>query len=239
MVIEGGLIRMSYLSFDDVTLYYELHGSGSETLVCLHGNHEDHTYFQHQITYFKQYYQVLVVDMRSHGLSTNGAKGLSFNLFADDLYYVCQHLNLDKIHLLGFSDGASTAMTFTLKYPEMVAKLILNGANYHPFGVKLQYQLPEYLKYAYYRLIGNHKEANIKGLMCFEPFLQKQQLQQIQKPCIVVAGTDDMIRDQHLKNLARMLQAKLIYIKGDHFASMHQYALFNRRVHQFLQEEVR
>ena len=75
--------------------------------------------------------------------------------------------------------------------------------------------------------------------MCFEPLFHKKQLQQIQKPCIVVAGTDDMIRDQHLKNLARMLQAKLIYIKGDHFVSMHQYALFNRRVHQFLQEEVR
>lgn len=230
---------MSYLSFDDVTLYYELHGSGKETLVCLHGNHEDHTYFQPQINYFKQYYQVLVVDMRSHGLSTNGAKGLSFNLFADDLYYVCKQLNLAKIHLLGFSDGASTAMTFTLKYPHMVDKLILNGANYHPFGVKLQYQLPEYVKYAYYRMIKNDKEANIKGLMCFEPMFQKQQLQQITKRCIIIAGTDDMIRNQHLKKLASMLHAKLIYIKGDHFVSMHQYAIFNQHVHKFLQEEAR
>lgn len=230
---------MPFLCVDDVKLYYELHGSGQETLVCLHGNHEDHTYFQPQIAYFKDDYQVLVIDMRGHGLSTNGAKGLSFNLFADDLYQVCKCLNLDKVHLLGFSDGASTAMYFTLKYPQMVDKLILNGANYHPFGVKLQYQLPEYFKYLYYRCIGNDLEADIKGLMCFEPFLTKKELQSIDKDCIVIAGVDDMISLSHLRKLAFYLKAKLVRIKGDHFVSFHQYALFNRRVHQFLQEERR
>lgn len=230
---------MPYLHLNDVKLYYELHGHHPETLVCLHGNHEDHTYFKHQVTYFQKYYQVLLIDMRSHGLSTNGEKGLSFQLFADDLYQVLIKLNIQQIHLLGFSDGASTAMYFTLKHPEMVDKLILNGANYHPFGVKLQYQLPEYIKYAYYRIIGNQKEANIKALMCFEPYFTKKQLQTIDKQCIIIAGTNDMIQNNHLRKLAFYLQAKLIWIKGDHFISEKQYAIFNRRVHQFLQEERR
>ena len=47
-----------------------------------------------------------------------------------------------RCHLLGFSDGANIALLFALNYPEYVEKLVLNGADLYPSGVKLSTQLP-------------------------------------------------------------------------------------------------
>ena len=38
--------------------------------------------------------------------------------------------------MLGFSDGGNIALIFALKYPGYVDRLILNGANLNPFGMK-------------------------------------------------------------------------------------------------------
>ena len=47
-----------------------------------------------------------------------------------------------KCHLLGFSDGGNIALLFALKYPQYVEKLVLNGANLRPSGVKLSTRFP-------------------------------------------------------------------------------------------------
>ena len=39
--------------------------------------------------------------------------------------------------MLGFSDGGNIALIFALKYPGYVDRLILNGANLNPFGMRL------------------------------------------------------------------------------------------------------
>lgn len=103
----------------DIQLNYIEKGSGFP-LLLLHGNGENLDYFAHQIEYFSKFYRVIAVDTRGHGKSPLGDAPFTIRQFAEDLFAFMDTLRLPKAHILGFSDGANTALTFALKYPERV-----------------------------------------------------------------------------------------------------------------------
>ena len=108
-------------------------------LVLLHGNGEDHTYFKRQMGPFSQRFRVIAVDTRGHGESPRGTAPFTLEQFAEDLKEFLDGRSITRCHLLGFSDGGNIALLFALKYPEYVEKLILNGADLCPSGVKLHH----------------------------------------------------------------------------------------------------
>ena len=68
----------------DVELHYEEHGSG-QALICLHGNGEDGSYFNHQVACFKDRCRVITVDTRGRGASLRGEAPFTLDQFARDL----------------------------------------------------------------------------------------------------------------------------------------------------------
>lgn len=118
----------------NIDLYYREKGKG-EVLVLLHGNSDSSKYFVNQIEFFKDNYRVIALDTRGHGNSPRGDMAFTISQFADDLNNFLNKLNIDKINLLGFSDGANIAMKFALKYPEKLNALILDGGNLNKDGV--------------------------------------------------------------------------------------------------------
>ena len=125
----------------DITLNYVETGEGFP-LVLLHGNGEDHTYFKRQMEPFSLKYRVIALDTRGHGKSPRGSAPFTLDQFAEDLREFLDQRGIAKCHLLGFSDGGNIALLFALKYPQYVEKLVLNGANLRPSGVKLSTQIP-------------------------------------------------------------------------------------------------
>lgn len=61
---------------------------------------------------------------------------------------------LEQADILGFSDGANIALLFALRHPRRVGRLILNGANLFPKGVKNSVQLPIVMGYLMVSLIA-------------------------------------------------------------------------------------
>ena len=118
-----------------MNLYTKESGSG-QPMVLLHGNGEDSSYFVNQISFFESKYLVIAVDTRGHGSSPRGRGTFTLERFADDLKGFLDRRGLRRIILLGFSDGGNIALIFALKYPGYVDRLILNGANLNPFGMK-------------------------------------------------------------------------------------------------------
>ena len=102
-------------------------------LILLHGNGEDSSYWNAQISEFTRFMRVIAVDSRGHGASDSGSQGLSFDLMAHDLKRVLDSKGIQKACFLGFSDGGNLAIKFALQWPQMVEKLILNGANVEMF----------------------------------------------------------------------------------------------------------
>lgn len=212
------------------------------TLILLHGNGENHTYFIKQIPAFSPHFRLVLMDTRGQGQSTGGDGELNFSVFAADLLALMDHLQIAKAHLLGFSDGGNLALTFALAHPERVQSLILNGANLEPGGVKLSTQLPIVLGYGCCRLLSpfSHKARQngaLLGLMVNHPHIPPQALAALTMPALVIVGERDMIRDRHSQLIARSLpNAQFVRIPGgDHFCAAKCPEVFNHAVLSFLQ----
>ena len=213
-------------------------------LILLHGNGEDMSYFAHQIAYFERDYRVIAVDTRGHGQSPRGTAPFTISQFADDLLALLDCLKIKKATLLGFSDGGNIALTFALRHPERVERLILNGANLNPKGVKARVQLPIELGYRLALLFAKRSDearrhSELLALMVKEPNIQPEQLMNLHIPVLVLTGTRDMIRDRHSKCIAESLPlAEWKQIPGSHFVANQNPEAFNRAVAEFLAEEM-
>lgn len=223
----------------DISLHYTEQGQGFP-LILLHGNGENHTIFEHQIAHFSKNYRVIAIDTRGHGQSPRGDKSFTIKQFAEDLHDFIDKKGIAKAIFLGFSDGGNIALTFALKHSERVEKLILNGANLFPNGVKPRYQWPIVIGYYIAKCFSGfsteaRKNAELLGLMVNEPHIQPAELATLHMPVLVIAGTKDMIKDSHTHLIYKSLQnASLEIIEGDHFIASKNSAAFNAAVEKFL-----
>mgnify|MGYP000978060972 CR=1 FL=1 len=224
-----------------IRLDYIEKGTGTP-LILLHGNGESKEYFKHQINVFSKNYRVIAVDTRGHGKSPRGMAPFTLNQFAEDLKEFLDSLEINRAIILGFSDGANIALLFTLKYPDFTEKLILNGADLTPKGVRLKTQLPICVSYGIVSLISVFDKKAISkkemlGLMVTQPNINPTELNKIKVPALVIVGTDDMIKQSHSRLIAESIpNCKFSVIEGDHFIAGKSYKKFNEEILKFLKE---
>ena len=224
---------------NDIQLHYIEQGQG-QPLILLHGNGESSDYFVHQIAHFRSNYRVVAIDTRGHGQSPRGEKPFTIKQFAEDLHDFMDEKDIATAILLGFSDGGNIALEFALKYPERIDKMIVDGANLFPKGVKPLYQWPVELGYRIAKLFSKKSEKALRntemlGLMVNEPHINPSELAAITLPVLVVAGTKDMIKDSHTRLIYKSLpNAQLAIIEGDHFVANKNPEAFNKVVASFL-----
>lgn len=160
--------------------------------------------------------------------------------FSEDLNELMKKLKISNAVILGFSDGANIAMKFALKYPDKVKALILNGGNLNASGIKRTVQIPIEIGYRISKLfVGKSEDAKLKAeilsLMVNEPNIKVSDLKNITSPTLVIAGTHDMVKTIHTKEIAENISnAKLSIIKGNHFIASKAPNEFNREVEKFL-----
>lgn len=223
-----------------IELAYTEAGAGTP-LVLLHGNGESKEYFAGQIRAFAKRYHVYAVDTRGHGQSPRGDAPFTLAQFACDLEQFRIARGIGSMHLLGFSDGGNIAMLYALAHPERVEKLILNGANLDPSGVKRSVQWPVEIGYRVASWFAGRDpkakaNAEMLGLMVNEPHIAAADLAKLTMPVLVIAGTKDMIRDDHTRAIAEALpHGNLAILPGDHFIAAKDPEAFNRTVLEFLQ----
>lgn len=224
----------------DIKHFYLEKGAG-EPLVLLHGNGASSDYFSGQIDAFAGQYHVYAIDTRGHGRTPRGGMPFTIRQFADDLLGFMDEHQIEKAHLLGFSDGANIAMVFAIQHPDRVDRLILNGANLNATGIKRSIQIPIEIGYRIARCFSGKSESakrntEMLGLMVNEPNVSPAELVGIRAKTLVIAGTRDMVRVSHTRLIADSIpDARLVFVKGNHFIANRNPLEFNRAVLDFLQ----
>ena len=223
-----------------ISLAYKKAGDG-KPIILLHGNGGSSDDFALQTNYFSRFREVIAVDTRGHGNSPRGDAPMSFPQFAKDLQTFLDEHRIEKADILGFSDGANTAILFAAENPKRVSKLILCGACTNPKAVKRSVQIPIEIGYWISSRFKNpdaKKKAEILGLMVNDFGISKEHLRRIQAETLVLAGTKDMIKEEHTKMIAETIpQAKLQFLEGNHFLPTKNADAFNKTVEAFLKEE--
>ena len=223
----------------DIEHFFIEKGQG-EPLILLHGNGENCDYFKGQIDEFARFFHIYALDTRGHGKTPRGNAPFTIRQFADDLLGFMDSHGIDKAHLLGFSDGGNIAMVFAIKHPDRVNRLILNGANLNAKGVKPSTQIPIEIGFKIASMFARKspeakQNAEMLGLMVNDPNVQTAELSAIKAKTLVIAGTNDMIKDAHTRLIAQSIpDSQLVLIKGNHFIANKCPEAFNRAVLEFL-----
>lgn len=104
-------------------LHYREMGEG-KPLMILHGLFGYSDNWQSHGKKLAEYYRVILVDLRNHGHS-GWSDDFSYEVMAEDVYELCQDLQLEEVILMGHSMGGKVAMYFAHKYESMLNKLVV------------------------------------------------------------------------------------------------------------------
>ena len=115
---------MPRIKAGEIELNYEIDGEG-EPLVFINGITMDTNGWAYQAPFYSQYFKVIRYDCRGQGMSDKPDDDYSQQMHAEDLYSLLEALNINKIHLVGLSNGGMIAQHFALSYPERLISLVL------------------------------------------------------------------------------------------------------------------
>ena len=98
-------------------------------IVFIHGVGLTKEIWDPQINFFKDY-NTLTYDLIGHGKTPLKKSKVDFEDFSKQLLKLIKELNLDKIHLVGFSLGALIARHFASEHNGKLSSLIIHGSIY-------------------------------------------------------------------------------------------------------------
>lgn len=239
-------------------IYYQISGHGTP-LLMLHGNSETHHVFSYYEKRLSTEYQTILMDNRAHGRSylkpIASRKEFTTSDMAQDVAALLDALHIYACILFGFSDGANIALEFASRYPTRSIALIAVSGNMSPDGLILpvrlfcsgKYLLLKTVNHLHDRLFGKasalklpnyplFRHQQLAHLLCNSPMLTKEQLHAITAPVLLLAGTRDVIKVSHSRQMAECIpDARLILIKGaTHTAIWHRQEFYLYMMIEFL-----
>jgi pimeloyl-ACP methyl ester carboxylesterase len=122
----GRSVQPTKIRVGGVELHYVEQGQG-EALILLHGGQGDYRSWEPQMKVLSLQFRVISYSRRYNYPNNNPltAKYHSAYTEADDLAALIRKLGLGRVHLIGTSIGAFTALVLAVKHPEMVRSLVL------------------------------------------------------------------------------------------------------------------
>jgi pimeloyl-ACP methyl ester carboxylesterase len=241
--------QAGYVQHDGARLYYAQFGAGTPVLL-LHGGLANSNYWGHLVRdLVAAHHAVTVIDSRGHGRSSRSAKPFRYGLLADDVLAVLDALKLQKVDLVGWSDGGIVGLDLAIRHPARLRRLAIYGANSDPSGalpdVEKNPVFAAYIERAgaeYAALSPTPKEfeafvAQIQKMWATEPQYTAADLANIRTPTLVFDGAhEEAISAAHTRYLAHAIpEAKLELLAGaSHFGALQQSVEFDRVVLAFL-----
>jgi len=188
---------------NNINLYYKVIGTG-EPLIFVHGNGENHHIYDQLAEKLKQRYTCYLIDSRAHGLSDT-SDHLSYNVMTKDIFEFCKVLQLNNIHLIGFSDGGIVGLKLAIKHPKLIKNLYVLGANYHIKGIKQDV-------YKSMKKLYKKEKSPLIKLMIKEPKLSIKSLKSIEANTHIFAGSLDVIKEKHTLKLHQVIKHSTCHI---------------------------
>lgn len=236
------------LAANSIELHYHVHGSG-EPLLLLHGGLGHSAGWHGQIAAFAEHFKVITMDSRGHGRSTFDAAPISYAVMATDVLTLLDHLGIERVHVVGWSDGGIIGLELAIHHPERLGKLVAYGANYSPAGVRTdigdnerfnQFIAAASADYQQVSPAAAHWQEfldNIGRMWANEPHYSDAQMGAISSPVLVFGGEqEEAIYVEHIRATAQLIPHAELVLMPDtgHFAHWEQPAEFNRVVLEFL-----
>jgi pimeloyl-ACP methyl ester carboxylesterase len=244
--------RSGLAGVNGIKVWHAVFGDG-EPVVMLHGGLANADYWGLQVPELARHHQVIVMDSRGHGRSTRDGRPYGYDLMADDVVALLDHLGVGRAAVVGWSDGAIIGLDLALRHPGRVSRVFAFAANTDPGGVMPHVgKNPTFAAYIeragqeYARLsprpgdYGAFVKA-ISRMWATQPNWTAAQLGRITVPVLVTDGDhDEAIKRAHTELIAARIPGAGLLIQPNvsHFAFLQDPAGFTGDVLRFLGESM-
>lgn len=237
-----------FVDNDGARIWYATSGSGP-AVILLHGGLGNGGNWGYQVpALVASGRQVVVIDSRGHGRSTRDERPFKYELMASDVLAVMNRLEIGRAALVGWSDGACTALILADREPHRVSGVFFFACSMDPSGTKPFVATP-----VIDRCFSRHKKDyralsatpdqfgafvdDVSRMMATEPNYSAQDLGRLSVPVAIVLGNgDEFIKPEHAAYLMRSIPGAEFIALADvsHFAPLQRPESFNREVLGFL-----
>lgn len=229
-------------------LYYATTGHGPP-VVLLHGGLANSDYWGNQVKALRPHHTVIVMDSRGHGRSARDTRPFGYDLMADDVVALLDHLKLPKADIVGWSDGAIIGLDLAIRHPTRVGRVFAFAANSKTDGVQdnvdknptfaafIARAGQEYARLSPTPAGYDDFVAQISKMWATQPNWTDTQLRAIRAPVLIVDGDhDEAIRRPHTEYMAATIPGAglLILPNTSHFAFLQDPVLFDAAMLHFL-----
>ena len=231
-----------------IEMYYATFGEG-EPVLLIHGGLGHGDIWSAQVADLMQDHLVIIADSRGHGRSTRNEQPYGYALMASDYVALLDHLGIDKVDLVGWSDGGIIGIQIALENPERLNRLFAHAANITTDGVDPAVETdPVFGQYIermaedYGRLSATPEQYEafvnqISEMWATQPNWTDAEIAQITTPTAVVLGEhDEAITRAHTDHMAAIIPGAVEIILPDvsHFAMLQAPEEFTAAVRRFL-----
>jgi pimeloyl-ACP methyl ester carboxylesterase len=239
------------IEHDGARIWYATYGSGPP-VILLHGGLGHSGNWGYQVpALVRRGYRAVLIDSRGHGRSTRDQRPYTYELMASDVSAVMDALHLEKAAIVGWSDGACTALVLASKAPERIAGVFFFGCNMDSSGTK-DVEFTPTLKRCFDRHVKDYAQLSatpdqfdafsdaVGHMQKTQPNYSAQDLAAISVPVVIVqAEYDEFIRPEHAEYLAQSIpNAEFVTLHGvSHFAPLQRPEQFNSAMLAFLERE--
>ncbi|WP_229053333.1 alpha/beta fold hydrolase [Aeromicrobium sp. Leaf350] len=222
---------MAEFTHDDVTFWFDEHGSGP-SMVYLHGGFSDANEVDPVLERYAAVRHVYRPERRGHGRTADTSGPLGFEQNASDTIAFLEQVVGGPADLVGYSDGATTALIVALRRPDLVDRLVLMSGQFHHDGL-----LPDMFGddpaaaaagMVQSPLAGRYAEVSpdpadhfvvvvekVLRMAMTQPTLTTDDLAAVRSRTLVLAGDDDVVAPEHSLDLYRSVpDAELAIVPG-------------------------
>ena len=242
-------VRELRVAYAGASIWCGVYGEGAPVLL-LHGAFNQSADWSRQIAALTQAgYRAIAVDNRGRGRSTLGTQPLSYALEAQEAFAVMDALDLPKVAVVGWSDGAIIGLTMAMQHPERIERVFAFGVVMHLDGLTPLDMDDPVLSRMFNRVKHDHARFSpeaerfdeiaqaVDRMTGSQPTYGDAELAGIRVPVAIVVGQrDEFIAREHTEHLAEIIpDATLITLPGGtHFALLQQPEAFNRAMLDYL-----
>jgi pimeloyl-ACP methyl ester carboxylesterase len=242
--------RSGYAPVNGIEMYYAVYGKGAGApLLLIPIGMAAADMWAALIPTLAQRHTVVVADTRGHGRSTRTAESYSYDLLSADYLALLDYLRIEKVALVGASDGAIIGLDIAIHHPERLTKLFAFAANSDPSGVADIAQSTVFNAYIAraekeYRLLSPTPDQyksffdQISKMWGAEPHFTAEQLLGITVPTwIVDADHDEAIKRENIEFMASEIPnaGLLLQPQVSHFSFLQDPRQFTSDVLHFLE----
>lgn len=240
---KAPIVKKGFSQVNGINMYYEIHGQG-KPLVLIHGGGSTiETSFGRIIPLLSPSWQLICVELQAHGRTGDRNSPISFKQDADDVAQLLQILGYEKVAVLGFSNGANTALQMAIRHPDLCSKIIAGSPLLKKNGTFPQFwefmkngtfeQMPQAYKDAFLSVnpddgkLHNMYEKCANRMINFEEF-SDEEIKAIQVPVLLINGENDVATTAHVSAMSKLMtDCQLEIVQGGHGAYLGEVTTLN------------